>query len=144
MNTLNTKKEGIPILIENPKGLHARYYLQKIIGYKALAPAPDVSNYSRHKHEWKQIFSPDDIPEGTAKIRPMLTEVDEDAEYFIMRLDKGGSDPEHIKACRIGVHAYANAIEHHLPQLADDLRNRYPLEEHHLTVDELSKEQKCK
>ena len=52
---------------------------------------------------------------------------DRGSEYFVMRLDEGGSDREHIKACRIGVHAYADAIEHHLPELAKDLRERYPL-----------------
>ena len=46
---------------------------------------------------------------------------DPSSEYFIMRLDEGGKDPEHIKACRIGVHAYADAIEHKLPELAKDL-----------------------
>ena len=44
-----------------------------------------------------------------------------------MRLDEKGKDREHIKACRIGVHAYADAIEHKLPELAKDLRERYPL-----------------
>lgn len=53
--------------------------------------------------------------------------VDEGSEYFVLRLDTGGSDPEHIKACRIAAHAYADAIEHHLPELARDLRERYPL-----------------
>jgi hypothetical protein len=52
---------------------------------------------------------------------------DPGSEYFVLRLDEGGKDPEHIKACRIGVHAYADAIEHHLPGLAKDLRERYPL-----------------
>lgn len=50
--------------------------------------------------------------------------VDEDAEYFILRLDSGGSDPEHIKACRKAAVAYARAIQHHLPQLAADLLDR--------------------
>lgn len=56
-------------------------------------------------------------------------EIDTDtgSEYFVMRLDEGGKDYEHIKACRIGVNAYADAIENHLPQLAKDLRERYPL-----------------
>ena len=53
--------------------------------------------------------------------------VDPDAEYFVLRLDTGGSDIEHIKAGRIGIHAYAEAIKHHLPQLSSDLIKRYPL-----------------
>lgn len=58
---------------------------------------------------------------------PVLKNTDKESEYFIFRLDEGGKDREHIKACRIGVHAYADAIEHHLPELAKDLRERYPL-----------------
>ncbi len=56
-----------------------------------------------------------------------LIPVDAGSEYFVMRLDKGGSDIEHIKACRIGVNAYADAIQHHLPDLAKDLKERYPV-----------------
>lgn len=86
--------ESLPTQLENPKGLHQRYYVQKI----ALLHG-----------------------------RFMLKEVDRDSEYFVLRLDTGGSDPEHIKACLIAVHAYADAIEHHLPELANDIRERYPL-----------------
>jgi len=56
-----------------------------------------------------------------------LIPIDEFAEYFVLRLDDYGSDLNHIKACRIGIHAYANAIESTIPQLAKDLRDRYPL-----------------
>ncbi|MGX2038772.1 hypothetical protein ACWJKU_01380 [Methylocaldum sp. MU1018] len=51
--------------------------------------------------------------------------VDPAAEYFVLRLDVNGKDPRHIRACRIAVLAYANEIEDHLPQLAEDLRTRY-------------------
>lgn len=84
---------------ENPNGLHARYTVKKLVPYKPKF----------------------------GKSRYMEVEPDPSAEYFVMRLDEGGSDIEHIKACRIGVHAYADAIEHKLPQLATDLRERYPL-----------------
>ena len=53
--------------------------------------------------------------------------VDKNAEYFVMRLDEGGKDRNHIKACRIGIHAYADAIQQFIPELANDLRERYPL-----------------
>lgn len=92
--------QEIPTQRENPSGLHQRYHIQKVV------PAEPG------------FFGPDNYK---------LVPVDDDAEYFIMRLDTGGSDPEHIKACRIGVHAYADAVEHHLPDLARDLRERYPL-----------------
>lgn len=90
----------IPTKDENPNGLHSRYSIRKIIG-------------------WKK--------EGFYGRRPITKAVDEDSEYFVMRLDEGGSDINHIKACRIGVHAYANAIENFLPELAKNLRERYPL-----------------
>lgn len=51
--------------------------------------------------------------------------VDPAAEYFVLRLDDGGSDPMHIAACRKAALCYADAIEPHLPQLARDLRARY-------------------
>lgn len=53
--------------------------------------------------------------------------IDYGSEYFVLRLDEGGKDRKHIVACRIGVHAYANAIQDHLPELAKDLKERYPL-----------------
>lgn len=61
--------------------------------------------------------------EGTNVLIP----TDPKAQYFVLRLDTGGSDPEHIKACRIAAHAYADAIQHHLPDLANDLKQQYPL-----------------
>ena len=91
----------IPTQLDNPSGLHQRYYVQKIV----------------------EANGPFDDGESKFKIIP----TDPGSEYFIMRLDEGGKDLEHIKACRIGVHAYADAIEHHLPELANDLRERYPL-----------------
>jgi hypothetical protein len=51
--------------------------------------------------------------------------VDDDAEYFVLRLDKNGSDPKHIEACRKAIITYAVVIETHLPELAKDLIERY-------------------
>ena len=91
----------IPSQAENPKGLHARYVIKKIV------PAEEILPSFPKKYE--------------------LKDVDEDAEYFVLRLDEGGKDREHIKAGRIGAHAYADAIEHHLPEVAKELKERYPL-----------------
>lgn len=91
----------IPSQSENPKGLHKRYFVAKWI--------PGLEQ----KHEWP--------------LERRITAIDKDAEYFVMRLDEGGKDINHIKACRIGVHAYADAIEPFIPKLAKDLRERYPL-----------------
>lgn len=83
---MKQKKEndGLQTQEQNPKGLHARYRVEKIKG-----------------------------------------PTDPNAEYFVLRLDSGGSDPRHIAACRKAVLAYANEIEDHLPSLAADLRERY-------------------
>lgn len=51
--------------------------------------------------------------------------IDPDAEYFVLRLDSGGSDQQHVNACRRAVLLYAECIQSHLPRLADDLRARY-------------------
>lgn len=51
--------------------------------------------------------------------------VDLNAEYFVLRVDKNGSDPKHIDACRKAVITYAENIKNHLPELAEDLINRY-------------------
>lgn len=47
------------------------------------------------------------------------------AKYFVLRLDNECKDPEHLRACRAAVLKYADEIEHHLPQLAEDIRTYY-------------------
>ncbi len=94
---------SLPTQEENPEGLHQRYYIQKITGWGESLGV-------------KGLFD-----------SPILEDTDEGAEYFVARLDWGGSDLKHIQACRIGMHAYADAIEEHLPKLAQDIRERYPL-----------------
>lgn len=112
----------IPTKKENPKGLYAKYFIQKIVG-------------------WREVKNTDGFE---PKYEAILKQVDKGAEYFIMRLDEGGSDLKHIASCRIGIHAYANAIESHLPELAKDLRERYPLLEQQshslLSVEKMAEE----
>lgn len=96
----------IPSQLDNPNGLHAKYQIKKI-----------VSN-------------PDYNPNGEWRYQRNLlkaVDTDPDAEYFVMRLDTRDNDINHIKACRIGIHAYADSIESTIPQLAKDLREHYPL-----------------
>lgn len=93
--------EKIKSQSENPSGLHARYYIQKLVENERWGQKREAQYHT--------------VP------------VDEDAEYFVLRLDEGGSDPKHIAAGRIGIHAYADAIQPHLPDLAKDLKERYPL-----------------
>lgn len=98
----------IPTQTENPKGLHQRYYIQKIIP-NPKAGEPHHTGIAAAESDFKKV------------------PVDSNAEYFVMRLDTGGSDLKHIAACRVGIHAYADAIYPHLPELAIDLKIRYPL-----------------
>jgi len=51
--------------------------------------------------------------------------VDENAEYFVLRLDKAGRDPIHVKACRNAILTYAEGIRDHIPELSKDLIERY-------------------
>lgn len=100
---------NIPTQLENEKGLHQRYVIQKIV----------KESFSKKGGSYGKRTEDADI----LKVVP----VDKDAEYFVMRLDTGGKDPFHITACRIGIHAYADAIKDHLPDLSCDLKKRYPL-----------------
>lgn len=92
--------EKIPTKEQNPNGLHQRYSIKRIVN------------------------NPDRDIESS---RTILRDIDKDAEYFVFRLDLNGKDINHVKASRIGIHAYANAIEATIPGLAKDLRERYPL-----------------
>jgi len=51
--------------------------------------------------------------------------VDENAEYFVLRLDKNASDLLHVDACRCAIMTYATIIEKTQPKLAKDLKNKY-------------------
>lgn len=108
----------IPTQKENAKGLHQRYYIQKV---KAFT--------DEEKKHLRKVAASQNPPYGFGVEIPdfKLVDIDKDAEYFVLRLDAGGSDINHIKACRIGIHAYADAIEPFIPELAKDLRERYPL-----------------
>lgn len=87
----------LPTKEENPKGLHAKYLIKKFAGF------------TRNGGE------------------PVFTDVDKDAEYFVLRLDLKAKDLNHVRACRLAIHSYADAIEPTIPELAKDLKERYPL-----------------
>lgn len=94
----------LPKQNENPQGLYQRYYIQKVVPlnqYKFMGSALHDDNAYE------------------------LNPVDENAEYFVMRLDDGGKDKKHIEACRKAVCFYANEIKNHLPGLSKDLFHRY-------------------
>lgn len=90
---------NIPTKEDNPNGFHQRYVVRKVV-------------------KWRR--------KGDELIA-VTKAVDDNAEYITFRLDEGSSDMQHIKAGRIAAHAYADAIQHHLPELAKDLKERYPL-----------------
>ena len=50
--------------------------------------------------------------------------LDKDAEYFVLRLDKGG-DREHVISSRRAIQLYAKSIMKFLPDLAKDLDRLY-------------------
>jgi hypothetical protein len=93
------EKTIIPTISENPTGLHQRFLIKKLTGRT-------VEDFFGQHH-------------------PEVIDVDPNAEYFVLRLDSGGSDPKHIAACRKAVLAYAEAIKDHIPKLAADLIERY-------------------
>ena len=100
----------LPSQNQNPKGLHARYYIQKIV------------KNPKYQVEVTGTFTGiDDTPEF------VTAPVDPGAEYFVMRLDMGGSDINHIRACRIAIKAYAEAMANIMPELSKDLLQRYPV-----------------
>lgn len=53
--------------------------------------------------------------------------VSPNAEYFVLRLDNNGSDPDHIWACRraIVLYAYELYMQDRLPALFEDIMNRW-------------------
>lgn len=108
------KQKNIPTKDQNPNGLHQRYSIRKIV--------PVVMPAKQGDGMYGKRIEP--LPE---RIVYKEVAVSKNAEYFVLRLDTGGSDINHIKACRIGIHAYADAIETTIPELAKDLRERYPL-----------------
>ena len=51
--------------------------------------------------------------------------VDRDAEYFVLRLDSLGNDPIHVEASRKAVLVYADEIKDYLPELSNELKEKY-------------------
>ncbi len=74
------------------------------------------------------ILSEAESPEGL-HMRYIVTKangdpVDPDAFYFVLRIDSGGDDRRHLKACHEAALVYCDHIEEFLPDLAKDLRRR--------------------
>ena len=86
---------------DNPNGLYQKYVIRKVIGINTDAFGNRTSLKTKR--------------------------VEENSEYFVLRLDLNGGDINHLKACRKAIHTYAELIRPFIPKLADDLVNRYPL-----------------
>jgi len=66
----------IPTQVENPKGLHQRYFIQKIIGWQAAVPEAQVGFYSKRKTKWVDITHEDyDSLLPNTEIRPVIVDV---------------------------------------------------------------------
>jgi hypothetical protein len=78
-----------------------------------MNPLPTQDENPSGFHQRYEIYKTDGEP------------VDPNAEYFVLRLDRGGNDPKHIEACRQAIRVYAIAIQDHLPTLSMDLLQRY-------------------
>lgn len=50
---------------------------------------------------------------------------EDDAEYFVLRLDNGCSDLKHLEACRYAILSYAFLIKDYLLKLSEDIIKRY-------------------
>lgn len=91
----------------------------------------ELADYSKRKGKKAGIPTQEQNPKGLHQRyivqKANGDDVDESAEYFVLRLDKGGSDPKHIAACRFAVRVYAELIKDHLPELSEDLKRRYPV-----------------
>jgi hypothetical protein len=84
-------------------GLHQKYFIQKI----KRIPVRSQFGYSVLRYETK------------------LEPVDPMAEYFVLRLDDIQKDKVHMDACRKSVLFYADLIKDHLPELSNDLIQKY-------------------
>lgn len=70
----------------------------------------------------------EDNPKGLYrkyKVEKLEGKTDPKAEYFVLRLDNGGKDKNHIKACREALLKYAALMKNHLPELYDDIVEKY-------------------
>ena len=50
--------------------------------------------------------------------------IDNKAEYFVLRLDNNG-EVNHVNACKKAILTYADSIKEFLPELSNDLINKY-------------------
>ena len=79
-----------------------------------MNPIPSKAQNPTGLHQRYTLLRLDGTPVDTTK-----------ADYFVLRLDDGGSDPAHIAACRAAILTYAAHIQAHIPKLAEDIRARY-------------------
>lgn len=79
-----------------------------------MNPIPSKAQNPTGLHQRYTLLRLDGTPVDTTK-----------ADYFVLRLDDGGSDPHHVAACRAAILTYAAHIAPTIPKLAEDIRARY-------------------
>lgn len=96
---ITMEKTAIKDINENPKGLHQKYVIRKVIGIRR---------------------------EGWFDQERLITKpVSKNFEAFILRLDDECKDKIHLEASIKAVLYYAELIKDHLPELSKDLISRY-------------------
>ncbi len=98
------------------------FYESVLSAYQSFSPPHKESE----KEETRGLFNKYFIQKRTSE-NGVFKQVDKNAEYFVLRLDNEQKDKNHLNACRIGVNAYANAIEPYIPELAKDLKAFCPV-----------------
>jgi len=88
---------------ENPEGFYRKYKIQK---------------YKGKKYVGDNFFN---VP----LFEPYYEDVDDNSEYFVLRLDDNVSDKNHLAACRKAILTYAENIRSFTPKLAEDLIEKY-------------------
>lgn len=82
------------------------------------------------------IPTKDENPDGLHQhyeVKPLKGERDPNANYFVLRIDAGGDDLEHLRACMAAARIYAHQIRDHIPGLSRDLHRLLDMEEVALT-----------
>jgi len=134
--------ERIPYTPPNPRpstiygfdNVMLRYALSE--AYKAWLDAAQPASMSDIKTydgetEKRRVIKTSGIMHKYVVLKGDGTPKEEGAEYFVLRLDEGGSDKRHISACRDAIITYALRIRDHLPKLAEELLAKYGKDDAH-------------
>ncbi|MFA6198837.1 MAG: hypothetical protein WC679_00270 [Bacteroidales bacterium] len=71
------------------------------------------------------------------EVKKIVGKTDPNADYFVLRLDDGGSDYEHIHACRMAMMTYADEYKCVNPVLAKEIIEKYDTPDYWNKISEL-------